>query len=98
MNLAALPVLIAYFGTPFFCIFFWVRYGRPAMWPMLAAIALWLLQAGVLIYSIAICLSGHCQVAKTWEYMVYGLMAVAYIGIGILLWLSARRSTTSPSG
>jgi hypothetical protein len=64
---------------------------------MLAALALWLLQAAVLVYSIGVCLSGHCRVSATQEYLVYALVLAAFIGIGILLWLSARRSTTSPS-
>jgi hypothetical protein len=93
----AIPVLAVYFGTPLLIIYFWVRFGRPAMWPMLSALGLWLLQAAVVIYSIMLCISGHCRVSAVQDYLVGALVLGAFIGIGILLWLSARRSTTSPS-
>ena len=87
--------LISYFGIPVFILYRWIRIAlsthKSIVWSMAVALGLWLLQAAALIYSIAICLSGHCRVAPIQEYGVYALVVCAFIGIGALLWLSWRR-------
>jgi hypothetical protein len=87
-------VLVAYFGTPLFIVYSWVRLAksprRAVAWPMSTALGLWLLQAGVLLYFIAICLSGHCTLTPVEEIAPLVLLGVAYLGIAWLLWSAWR--------
>lgn len=90
-------VLVVYFGTPFLIVYSWIRLARsnPRMviWSMSIALGLWLLQAGVLLYFISICISGHCTLTAVEEYGPAVLLVCAYIGIGGLLWFAWRQGT-----
>jgi len=94
-------VLVAYLGTPLFIVYAWLRlarsHPREVAWPMATALGLWLLQAGVLLYFIAICLSGHCTLTPVEEIAPLVLLGVAYVGIAWLLWLAWRQSTSTPA-
>jgi hypothetical protein len=85
----------AYFGTPLFIVYSWIRLARlrprKAVWPMPVALGLWLLQSGVLLYFIAICISGHCTLTPLEEYGPVVLLVCAYIAIAWLLWRAWRQ-------
>jgi heme/copper-type cytochrome/quinol oxidase subunit 1 len=87
--------LVVYFGTPLFIVYAWVRlaksHSREVAWPMATALGLWLLQAGVLLYFIAICISGHCTLTPVEENAPAVLLGVAYLGIAWLLWFAWRQ-------
>ena len=91
MEFVQIPALLVYFGTPVFIVWWWTRPavsgGLRPLWPVLAALGLWLLQAGVLLYSIAICLSGHCRPTPLEEQGPVVLLLIAYLAIGWLLWV-----------
>lgn len=84
--------LVAYFGTPLFIVYSWIRLARlrtrKAVWPMPLALGLWLLQAGVLLYFIAICISGHCTLTPLEENGPVVLLVCVYAAIGWLFWLA----------
>jgi hypothetical protein len=96
MEFIQILVLGVYFGTPFFIIYRWIRLAVSGpgklVWPMLIALGLWLLQAAVLIYSILMCVSGHCTLTPLQEYGPAVLLVCAYLGIGWMLWLAWRQS------
>ena len=96
MEFLRLLVLVVYLGTPLLIIWCWWRFaaagrGKPH-WSMAAALGLWLLQAGVLLYFIAICMSGHCTLTPLQEHGPVVLLVGAYIGIGGLLWIAWRKN------
>jgi hypothetical protein len=89
------PVIAIYLGTPLLLVYWWVRLatlraGR-RLWPMPVALGLWLAQAGVLFYFIAIGMSGHFRPTPLEEHGPAVLLIAAYIGIGWMLWLSRNR-------
>jgi hypothetical protein len=92
-----LLALAVYFGTPVFIIYAWVRLAKSrsseVAWPMATALGLWLLQAAVLLYFIAICLSGHCTLTPLEEIAPLVLLGIAYLAIAWLLWFAWRQST-----
>lgn len=94
MEFIGILVLVAYLGTPLFIVYAWLRlaksHAREVAWPMATALGLWLLQAGVLLYFIAICLSGHCTLTPIEEVAPLVLLGVAYLGIAWLLWSAWR--------
>jgi hypothetical protein len=63
---------------------------------MPVALGLWLLQAAVLLYFIAICISGHCTLTPLQEYGPVVLLVCAHIAIAWLLW-HAWRQNRQPS-
>jgi hypothetical protein len=89
-------VLVAYLATPVFIVYAWVRlaksHPRQVAWPMATALGLWLLQAAVLLYFIAICMSGHCTLTPVEEIAPPVLLGVAYLAIAYLLWFAWRQS------
>lgn len=94
MEFVQILFLAVYFGTPVFIVYCWIRLKkrnpRRVAGLMLAALGLWLLQAGVLLYFLLICISGHCRLTKVEELGPLMLMGLAYAGIGALLWLASR--------
>lgn len=95
MQVISYIVLAVYAATPLFLAYRWVRLagaGLP-LWPMPAAIGLWLLQAAVLAYAILGCISGHCNPTALEQAGPVVLLVVAYLGIGWLLWFSRARAT-----
>jgi hypothetical protein len=86
-------VLAAYLGTPLFLIFRWIRVAKAQpprrVWPVPAALGMWLAQAALLAYVILMCVSGHCTPPVA-EPVLLAVMALAYAGIGWMLWLSRR--------
>jgi hypothetical protein len=97
MEFIQILFLVVYLGTPFFIVYWWIRLARlsprKAGWPLSAALGLWLLQAGVLLYFISICISGHCTLTPVEENGPVVLLVFAYFGIGGLLWFAWKQST-----
>jgi hypothetical protein len=97
-----ITALAVYFGTPLFIVYAWVRlaksHPREVAWPMASALGLWLFQAGVLLYFIVICISGHCTLTPLEENAPPVLLGVAYLGIAGLLWFAWRQSTRTAAG
>ena len=95
MGFVQILFLVVYFGTPLFLVYWWIRLlrssPRKAVWPMPVALGLWLLQAIVLGYFIAICITGHCTLTPLEENGPLVLFACAYVGIGGLLWFAWRQ-------
>jgi hypothetical protein len=95
MELLRWPVIAIYLGTPVFLVYWWARLatlraGR-RLWPMPVALGLWLAQAGVLFYFIAIGMSGHFRPTPLEEHGPVVLLIAAYVGIGWMLWLGRNR-------
>jgi len=102
MEFIQLLVLAAYFGTPLFIVYCWIRFSRSGpgkvAWPMPVALGLWLLQAAVLLYAISRCVSGHCTLTPLEEYGPIVLLGCAYLTIVWLLWFTWRRSNIIGNG
>lgn len=94
MEFVQILLLAVYCGTPVFVVYWWIRLAkrnlRRVAGLMSAALGLWLLQAGVLLYFLLIGISGHCRLTKVEELGPLILMGLAYAGIGALLWLASR--------
>jgi len=84
-----------YFGTPLIIVWRWIvvgrRFGRVIVWPMFAALLLWLLQASTFAAALLYCISGHCNVSPTTEFLVTAVIVGAFIGILAMFVLSALR-------
>ena len=84
-----------YFGTPLVIIWRWVVVGRRfatvIVWPMLAALLLWLLQASTFAAALLYCIGGHCNISSTTEFLVTAVIVGAFIGILAMFVLSALR-------
>ena len=92
------PQVIAtavYFGAPLAIIVRWVvvgrRFGTVMVWPMAAALALWLLQAGAVAYAVLYCIGGHCNPPPIAEVVLYSVIGGAFVGILAMFFLSAMR-------
>lgn len=95
MEFMQILFLAVYLGTPILIVYSWFRLARSsrrkAVWPMPVALGLWLLQASVLLYFLAICISGHCTLTKAEKYGPVVLLVCAFLGIGGLLWFAWRQ-------
>ena len=96
MTLAQAIAVGVYFGTPLVIVWRWIsvgRYlGRFMVQGMLIAMVLWLLQAGVLLGMIFMCIGGHgCNPPPIPEVVVYVIVGGAYLFILLLVALSWTR-------
>ena len=93
MTFAQVIATCIYLGTPLAIIWRWIvvgsRFQTVVVWQMLAALALWLLQAGVFFYAVLSCVSGHCNPPPLPEVFVTALVAGAFVGILAMFVLSA---------
>jgi uncharacterized membrane-anchored protein YitT (DUF2179 family) len=95
MTVPQLIATVVYLGTPLAILVRWVvvgrRFGSVLVWPMAAALALWLLQAGAFAFAVLSCVSGHCNPPPISEPLLYALMGGAFLGIVAMFVLSAIR-------
>jgi uncharacterized membrane-anchored protein YitT (DUF2179 family) len=95
MTFAQILAACVYLGTPLVIVWRWIvvgmRFGTALVWPMLAALALWLLQAGAFFYAVFYCISGHCNPPPIPEITLYAIIGGAFLGIFAMFVLSALR-------
>jgi hypothetical protein len=93
MTAPQLLATVVFFGTPLAIVVRWVvvgrRCGMAMVWPMAAALALWLLQAGAFFFAVLSCVSGHCNPPPMPEFVLLAVMGGAYAGILAMFVLSA---------
>lgn len=95
MTAPQLIATVVYLGTPLAILVRWIvvgrRLGTVMVWPMAAALGLWLLQAGAFAFAVLSCIGGHCNPPPISEPLLYALMGGAFLGIFAMSVLSALR-------